>query len=260
MTKSTAVAMKEEGQLPVSQAQLAQYAEDAGQGAEGIGTQDVAIPFLGHVQALSKQLAEGDPKYLPTAKIGTIFNTVTGETFDPKEGINVVVWNITKVVGEKTPKAAGGKFVATYESRAEAEKYAQRGNELLDGYRVFVLYETKAGHWSPAVLSMVTKSKVYSMRHWNSLMTGLRVAGPNGTKIQPPTFAFIYKLTSAQQTFTEGTSAVLKAAAVGASPDDVYQLAKKYRQEFLAGTVKIAKEEEAETGATSTQEDDDLPY
>lgn len=183
----------------VSAEQQARWAEDAGQGAEVITPQDVAIPFIGHVQAQSKQLDENDPKYLPDARLGSLFNTVTGETFEPKTGMLVVPAEIRKVVAEKEPGERGGKIVNIYDSRAEAEENAETGNDLLDGYRVLVLYQSKSGGWSPAVISFATKSKVYTMKQWNALLTGVRVPGPNGTKIQPPIFAYQYRITSAQQ-------------------------------------------------------------
>lgn len=263
MSKGTAVTTTEGAKLPVSAEQQAQWAEDAGQGMEGIGASDIAIPFLGHVQALSKQLIEDDPKYIPNAKIGSLFNTVTNECFDPKDGITVIPVKIEKVVAEKEPRADGGKTVQVYATRAEAESKRQPGNELLDGYRVILLYLTKSGSWVPAVLSMVIKSKVYTMRNWNALMTGLRVAGPNGTKIQPPTFAWTYKLTSAQMKFAEGTSAVLKAEPVGPAPEDAYQQARDLRKALSAGAVKLGKDEEAEAPTAATgdaAQDDDLPY
>jgi hypothetical protein len=258
MTKSTAIAVKEET-LPVSAAQQAQWAEDAGQGLEQIGAKDIAIPFLGHVQSQSKQLVEGDPKFLADARVGSVFNTVTGEVFGGKDGVTVVPVDITKVVVEKEPKGTGGKIVAVYASHAEAEQKKQRGNDLLDGYRVILLYQGKDGSWVPAVLSMGTKSKVYTMRNWNALMSGLRVPGPNGTKIQPPTFAWTYKLTSAMMEFNEGTAAVLKATATGPAPEDAYTQAKDLRKALAAGAVKLGTDEETQA-VEPTQPADDLPY
>lgn len=245
----------------VSAAQQAQWAADAGQGAENIETQDIAVPFIGHVQALSKQLDENDPKYLSTAKIGSLFNTVTGEVFDGKEGLVVVPVVIQKIVVESTPRGegGGGKIVRVYNTRADAEEGAETGNALLDGFRVFVLYQTKAGGWSPAIISFGTKSKVYTMKNWNALLTGLRVAGPNGTKIQPPTFAYQYRITSAQMKFDDGTAAVLKVATEAPAPDDVYQQAKQFRKAFAAGAVKVGSETET-PDTPPEQQDDDLPY
>jgi hypothetical protein len=244
----------------VSAEQTKQWAEDAGQGAENIETADIAIPFIGHVQGLSKQLQENDPKYLSDAKIGSLFNTVTGEVFDAKAGLVVVPAAIQKIVVESEPRndaGQGGKLVRVYNSRAEAEQNAETGNDLLDGFRVFLLYQTKAGGWSPAIMSFGSKSKVYSMKNWNALLTGVRVPGPNGVPIQPPIFAYQYRITSAQQTFDRGTAAVLKVTAEGPTPDNVYAEAKKYRQAFTAGAVKIAADPDAVAGDAK---DDDLPY
>lgn len=263
MTDSTALA-KAAGTGLVSEAQQAQWAADAGQGAENIETTDIAVPFIGHVQGLSKQLQENDPKYLPTAKIGSLFNTVTGEVFDAKEGLVVVPVTIQKVVAESEPKReggkGGGKILNIYTSRAEAESNAETGNVLLDGFRVFVLYQTKAGGWSPAIISFCTKSKVYTMKNWNALLTGLRVPGPNGTRIQPPIFAYTYRITSAQQQFDDGTAAVLKVAAEGPASDEVYGQAKQFRKAFAEGAVKVGSEEGDTPAPRSPDQEDDLPY
>lgn len=259
MTSNLPVPSPQGGNALVSPEQMAQWAADAGQGAEEIRPQDIAVPFIGHVQALSKQLDENDPKYLPEAKIGTLFNTVTGEIFDAKNGILVVPAEIRRTVVEKAPKERGGKIVATYDTRAEAQAQAETGNELLDGYRVFVLYQMAGGGWSPAIISFGTKSKIYTMRNWNALLTGLRVPGPGGTKIQPPIFAWTYRITSAQQKFDDGTAAVLKIAPEGPTADDVYAQVKAFRQALAEGAVKVATEEPDETPGDA-KEDSDLPY
>jgi hypothetical protein len=244
----------------VSAEQQAKWAEDAGQGTENIGAQDVAVPFIGHVQALSKQLDENDPKYLPTARIGSLFNTVTNEVFDAKTGLLVVPAEIQKTVVESEPRkenGGGGKIVRVYNTRAEAQANAETGNVLLDGFRVFVLYQTKEGGWSPAIISFGTKSKVYTMKQWNALLTGVRVPGPNGTKIQPPIFAYQYRITSAQQKFDDGTAAVLKVVSEGPTSDDVYRQAKAFRQALAAGAVKVANDE---NDTPLEEKDDDLPF
>lgn len=257
MSESTAVTVKDAAQLPVSAEQQAQWQEDANQGLENIGAKDIAIPFIGHVQGLSKQLEEGNPKYIPEAKIGTIFNTVTNECFDGKSGILVVVADIQKIVVEKEPKnpngKGGGKIIMTYATRAEAQAKANPVNELLDGYRLFVLYQTKGGVWTPAAMSMGSKSKIYTMRNWNALLAGYR---PNGIKFQPPSFAAISRLTSALQVFDDGTAAVLKAEIVGPTPDDLYKQAKDFRKALQAGAVKLGSDEEG----TIKEDDKDLPF
>lgn len=248
------VPIPEQSGALVSAAQLKQWQDDAGQGLEQIGAKDIAIPFLGHVQALSKQLVEGDPKFLPEARLGALFNTVTGELFDGKTGILVIVTDVQKVVAEREPKAAGGKFVAVFSTRKEAQESADQSNELVDGYRVFVLYQTKQGTWTPAVISMNTASKTYAMRNWNALLSGYR---PSGIKFQPPTYAAISRLTSSQMKNDLGVFAVLKAEIVGPTPDELYGLAKTFRMALLAGAVKLGKDEEAESGATA---DEDAPF
>jgi len=63
----------------------AMFEADAGKGMEGIGQEDLALPFL-------KVLSGNDPVLdtHETARKGDIYNTVSGDVYTGKEGIRVV--------------------------------------------------------------------------------------------------------------------------------------------------------------------------
>ena len=63
---------------------------DAGVGLENITTEDMQIPFIRIIQALSPQLQKDDPLYIKGAEQGDIFNTVTHQVWKAEEGITVV--------------------------------------------------------------------------------------------------------------------------------------------------------------------------
>ena len=55
---------------------------DAGVGLENITTDDMQIPFIRIIQALSPQLQKDDPLYIKGAEQGDIFNTVSQEVLN----------------------------------------------------------------------------------------------------------------------------------------------------------------------------------
>jgi hypothetical protein len=71
----------------VATVNLEQFAE---QGFENVGANDIALPFLKVLGQLSPQVTQGDSKFLPDARPGMIYNTVTNQLYDGQKGIQVV--------------------------------------------------------------------------------------------------------------------------------------------------------------------------
>lgn len=84
---------------------------DAGIGLENITTEDMQIPFIRIIQALSPQLQKDDSLYIKGAEQGDIFNTVTQEVYKQDEGILVVPAFFEKKFLEFALRSSGGGFV-----------------------------------------------------------------------------------------------------------------------------------------------------
>ena len=84
---------------------------DAGVGLENITTEDMQIPFIRIIQALSPQLQKDDPLYIKGAEQGDIFNTVTHQVWKAEEGIVVVPCYFEQKLLEFVPRSQGGGFV-----------------------------------------------------------------------------------------------------------------------------------------------------
>jgi hypothetical protein len=70
---------------------IASVGEDlADKGFEQMGAKDLALPFLKVLGQLSPQVTQGDPAFIPEARPGMIFNSVTQDLFDGQKGIEVV--------------------------------------------------------------------------------------------------------------------------------------------------------------------------
>jgi hypothetical protein len=62
---------------------IAAASEDmADKGFEQMGTKDLALPFLKVLGQLSPQVTQGDPNFIPTARAGMIYNSVTQDLYD----------------------------------------------------------------------------------------------------------------------------------------------------------------------------------
>jgi hypothetical protein len=142
-------------------------------GAENVSMDDLVIPRLELVQALSPCLKEKDPGYIDGAKPGMLFNNVTRELYGNSVIVIPVYFKKEYIVWKDRKK--GGGFVGAFSSPDEAEQVLA-AQEVPDDHRVndtanhFCLLRNPAtGKLEEIVVSMaVTKLKV--SRQWNSLI------------------------------------------------------------------------------------------
>ena len=82
-TKS--VATKEDAPTDVAVFDASMFENDAGQGMDNMGQEDLALPFLKILSGLDPILDERED-----ARKGDIYNTVTGQVYKGKDGIRVI--------------------------------------------------------------------------------------------------------------------------------------------------------------------------
>ena len=85
--------------------------EEAGAGLENLSTEDMQIPFIRILQALSPQLNKQDSLYIKGAEQGDIFNTVSQQVFKSDEGVIVVPCFFEKKFLEFALRSSGGGFI-----------------------------------------------------------------------------------------------------------------------------------------------------
>ncbi len=144
-----------------------------GRGSENVEMQDMVIPRIELVQALSRCLKEGGAEYIEGAKPGMFYNSVTRELY----GASVIVCPVffkKQYLCWKDRKQGGG-FGGAFDSMQEAnDRIAQEENvdawEAVETAQQIVLVVDRDTHeTSEAVLSCArTKQKV--SRQWNSLI------------------------------------------------------------------------------------------
>lgn len=181
--------------------QVIDYGEYAGAGFEHQTRDDIAIPFIAVLQALSPQLEK-----LEGAKAGMLINTVTEELFKGDEGLLFVPAVTQHVYVEWVPRAKGGGFVAIHEINSDVVKQALAEskefgklrvgeNDLMETFYVYGVLVDEEQPLSMAVLAFTsTKIKVY--KKFNTKVRTHLVPTADGRRVNPPLFANLTRIKS----------------------------------------------------------------
>ena len=181
---------------------------DAGVGLENITTDDMQIPFIRIIQALSPQLQKDDPLYIKGAEQGDIFNTVSQEIYKQDEGVIVVPAFFEKKFLEFQLRSSGGGFVRelaaddkdiTMTSREGTIELLPNGNELVRTHQHLVIAQSADGTIAPSVLDM-KKTQLKVSRRWNTLKNSARL--PSGALM--PIYGTAWQLTTVLEANDQG--------------------------------------------------------
>ena len=202
-------------------------------GAENVGSDDVIIPRIELIQALSPARKKNDPAYIEGADEGMLFNNVTRELYGLDVTVVPVYYTKQHLVW-KDRKQGGGTngFRGAFMSKSDAEhaisELAEEGLEVVDTAQHFVLVHHN-GKWSEAVLSMA-KSKIKVSKRWNSLM---RLTDTDS-------FSRAYKLSSVTETNARNEQYYnYNITAMGFVPKDVYEQGEKLYGVISRDGVKV---------------------
>ena len=249
----TDVAAKNEGALALN----SMFEEDALSGFEGMSQDDFALPFLRLLTNTSPEVGE-----VEGAMPGMVYNTVTGDLYDGKKGIEVVPCAYVRQYIEWAPRGSGsGAPVAMYPATSDVlsrthrepgdnKDYLDNGNYIENTANHYVMVIRDDGTPEPALISMKS-TQLKKSRKWNSMMQSVKVAGKNGL-FTPPMYSQVYRLTTVAESNDKGKWFGWEVERVGPVEDaGVYQAAKAFALSVNAGDVKVKHQDEsAETSAT----------
>ncbi|EEW5864227.1 hypothetical protein D7012_005356, partial [Escherichia coli] len=178
-----------------------------------------AIPFIVVLQKMSPMVDEDDPKHVPGAKAGMLYNTVTGELYDGKKGVQIIpcafkrtfiLWGgresddkgfkgeFTKehvdaeVAAGRAVEINGKVFVPDENGKVHEKKspyYADTRNHFV------ILLNEETGEFGSAMLSL-TSSMIKPSRMLMTALQQKKVQTPQGLKT-PPTFMNIVRMGTA---------------------------------------------------------------
>jgi hypothetical protein len=222
--------------------------QDAGQGFENMGQEDYALPFLRLLTSTSPEVGDMDGA-LP----GMILNSVTGELFDGKRGVQVVPCAYIRQYIEWAPRGQGsGAPVHVYPSTSDIlsqthresgdnKDYLDNGNYIENTANHYVMVIDENGVPSPALIVMKS-TQLKKSRKWNSMMQSVKMTGKNGL-FTPPMYSQVYRLTTTAESNDKGKWYGWEIERTGAvESNDIYLACKQFAQSVGAGDVKVKHE------------------
>lgn len=209
-------------------------------GTENITTDDMIIPRIEVIQALSPARNKKDSSYIEGAEEGMLFNNVTRELYG--ESVTVIpvfytkqylIWKDRKLGGGGS-NGFRGAFNTREDALAEISKLGEDGLEAIDTAQHFVLVH-HLGQVTEAVLSM-SKSKMKVSKRWNSLVRMTNM----------DSFARAYTLSSVEETNARNESYYnFNIAPLGFVNKSLYDRALQLFTTIKSGGVKVSNDYDA---------------
>ncbi len=231
-----------------------------GNGFEGTDKDSFAIPFIQILQKMSPLVDEDNAAYVPGAKAGMLYNSVTKKLYDGKVGVTIIPCAYKRTFiqwggrdadggfkGEFAPEMidamiADGKIVSIegklFKPNEDGSVNEKKNDYYADTRSHFVLLiDDETGEYGQAILSLAgTQTKASRM-----LMTSLqqKKVEVNGAKRTPPTFANMVKLTTISMSNDKGSWSGASFDLDGLVTDaGLYGEAKAFWQAINSGSAK----------------------
>lgn len=241
------MAKKDEVAVAAVQDQMPAYIKQGqGRGNENIQSEDLQLPRIDVLQALSPQVNKKKvDDYIDGAEVGMLFNTLTRELYP--QGVHVtpvsfvkryLVWVDRKIDNE-------GGLRGVFDSEHEAETFVQEQDDE-DKLEVVATAEhlVLLDDGSEAIISMA-KSKMKVSRKFNSLV---RLNGGDR-------FSRRYRVTTVDDKGPKGEFQNIQLSNAGFPSEQVYFQAEKLYTAIQSGVIKQKTADYSDAGANVTGEE-----
>lgn len=200
-------------------------------GQENVTVDDLSIPRLDVIQALSPQRKKSAPEYIDGAEEGMLFNSVTGQLYG--ESVTFVPSFFRKEWLLWKDRDSGGGFGGAYPTAAAAEaEVRERGAdwEASETAQHFGLIVADSG--VEEVVCSMSRSKLKASRQLNTLA---KMAGGDR-------FASAYTVSAVEVSGDRGDYYNLTVKRVGWVEEDVYKAGETLYEAVSAGDKDINRE------------------
>ena len=247
--QSNEVTVKKEGQ--VATLNIEQFADE---GFENVDSKSLALPFLKVLGQLSPQVTQGDSQFIPEARAGMIYNTVTDELYDGAKGITVVpcYYKLEYIEWKDREKGAVAP-INVYPADADIMSKTTRGDDGKDRLENGNYIEETASHYvlvvetdktSTALLTMKSTQRKKSKK-WNSMMMSVREKKKDGSFFKPASFTQMYNLKTVLEKNNLGSWYGWEIEYTGTvSTAEALQAAVDFNKTCKEGAVKVNHDKE----------------
>ena len=194
---------------PTSDDLMAELGGMASDGLENVTANDVIIPRLTILQALSPQVTKSKPEFIKGAEQGNFCDTGTNEIF--VDSISVIPCFFARVFLEWAPRATGRGLVKNHGIDASIldqctpdEKGRQimpNGNLVAETATYYVLNMSAGGRRSFIPMS---STQLRAARRWMTVITAEKGTRADGSQFTPPIFYRQWEASPVEQTNPEG--------------------------------------------------------
>lgn len=168
------------GSVPPKDTDINFLEERVGEGFEGIGAQDFTIPFLRVLQPQSPQCQEDRTEFIPGAKSGMFFNTVTERLYG--KSIQLIPLMYKKLWLEWAPNRGG--LVGRHDPNSisvdmsDFSKWKNQEGNIIAEHHVFYCLVANHLDEGPVAFS-ITSTGIKHAKNWNTqiMMTRLPSGG-----------------------------------------------------------------------------------
>ena len=213
-------------EVAINEVQLPAYIkQNTNRGNENVSTEDIQLPRIEVLQALSPQIKKSNAAYIEGAEVGMLFNTLTHEVYADCVGITPVTFTTRYLVWVDRKIDNNGGLRGVYDTEQEALAFVaqQADKDKLEVVRTaehLVLLDDG----TEAILSM-SKSKQKASRKFNSLV---RLNGGDR-------FSRRYELFSYEDNSAKGEFMNIDVANAGFPSEDIYYQAESIYENVNAG-------------------------
>jgi hypothetical protein len=265
-TKKTTAVKNSEPPKTTAVSTALDFSADAGRGMEGATQESFAIPFLMTLQKGSPQVDEASGVAIDGAKAGMLYDNISGQLFDGKEGVRIVPCAYRRVFIRWGSEASGEGFKGEIDPEVVAEMRHKGEVKELDNRLYFpledgtvnekkcdrlsdtrnhyiLIIDEATGFWREALLSL-SSTQIKKSKMLMSALAGVKVQSANGM-YTPPTFANVVHVTTIPESNDKGTWYGVRFQLDGhVKRSEIYAAAKAFHGKVAKGVVE-AKYEEA---------------
>lgn len=225
--------------------------EGAPRGSENVGAEDLLIPRLVVLQAISPEVTQGDPLYIKGAAAGMLMNSASKRLYGMR--VLVVPVHYDKLYLVWKDRKQGGGFFGAYpdqmaaQERADKEGGKDKGVEVLDTPTHLCLLIDPETYRVDEVMVSMPRTKAKISRQWNSMV---RMTGADR-------FARVYVIGTAPSKNAKGSYFNFTVAQSGFPAKPLYEAAKKLWETINSGQRNVVMDTRGMSGAETGGGEDD---